>query len=228
MATIQITYRFLFSDGRKQEHQVALDADTGRQVSRTLRSRRAWTDLEHKKCRHCPLNKEEHPECPVAKNLALVADAFKNERSFEKVVVEVDTSERTYRKTLPLQEGLFGLFGLIMATSDCPFMEFLRPMARFHLPFSSLKETTVRSVSFYLLRQYFVAKKGGKPDYELTELQNLYDAIEEVNQGMAARIRSVSKADAETNSIVILDTFAQLLSEQLTNKLSDLDKMFAS
>jgi hypothetical protein len=140
----------------------------------------------------------------------------------------VEKSERRYRKQLHQQEGLFGLVGLIMATSDCPFMEFLRPMARFHLPFSTLKETTIRAVSFYLLRQYFVAKKGGHPDYDLIELQKHYEALEQVNLGMATRIRSISKADAETNSIVILDTFAQMLSEQLTNKLPDLEKMFAS
>ena len=226
MATTRIVYRFLFSDGRTHEHEVILDADTGRQVSGPLSSPHAWTDLEHKKCKHCPLKKEEHPECPVAKNLALVADAFKNEKSFEKVTVEVVTAERTYRKQLKLQEGLFGLFGLIMATSDCPFMDFLRPMALFHLPFSSLKETTVRSVSFYLLKQYFVAKKGGKPDYDLRELKKFYDSLEEVNRGMIDRIRSIAKADAEANSIVILDTFAQVLSGQLTNKLPDLEKMF--
>jgi hypothetical protein len=226
MGTARITYRFLFSDGRTLEHEVVLDGDTGRQVSGPVFSRQAWAQLEHKKCKHCPLKKEEHPECPVAKNLAVVAEAFKREKSFEKVVVEVITAERTYRKDLRLKDGLFSLFGLIMATSDCPLMEFLRPMARFHLPFSTLKETMVRSVSFYLLKQYFVAKKGGQPDYDLTDLQKLYDALEEVNRGMAERIRSMSDEDAEANSIVILDTFAQILADQLSNKLPDLDKLF--
>ena len=228
MASITVTYRFQFPDGRTKDHGVVLDADTGRQVTSPLNSPQAWTDLEHKKCRHCPLNKAEHPECPVARNLSIVADAFKNEKSFEQVLVEVRTAERLYSKELRLQEGLFGLFGLIMATSACPFMDFLRPMARFHLPFSTLKETTVRVVSFYMLKQYFVAKNGGTPDYDLTQLQRCYDSLELVNRGMAARIRSIAQADAETNSIVILDTFAQLLSNQLTHKLPDLDKMFSS
>jgi hypothetical protein len=226
MATARITYRFLFSDRRTLEHEVVLDGDTGRLLSGPVLSHQVWAQLEHKKCKHCPLNKEDHPECPVAKNLAVVADDFKSEKSLERVLVEVITAERTYRKELRLQDGLFSLFGLIMATSDCPVMEFLRPMARFHLPFSSLKETMVRSVSFYLLKQYFVAKKGGKPDYDLRHLQKLYDALEEVNSGMADRIRSMSNKDAGANSIVILDTFAQVLSNQLANKLPDLEKLF--
>lgn len=226
MGEIKITYRFHFSGGRVVEHDVRLEAETGRQISDASPSPDAWTALEYKQCSHCPLKKEEHPECPVARNLAVVANAFKTQISFERVFVEVITADRTYSKQLPLQEGLFGLVGLIMATSECPYLDFLRPMARFHLPFSTLQETTVRCVSFYLLRQYFVAKKGGIPDHDLVELQKRYDAIETVNLGMVDRIRSISEQDAETNSIATLHSLAFLLSEQLTNKLSDLDKMF--
>jgi hypothetical protein len=226
MATVKITYRFLFFDGRTVEHDIVLDGDTGRQVSGPVLSHRIWAQLEHKKCKQCPLKKEEHPECPVAKNLAIVADTFKSKKSFERVVVYVETAERTYRKEVRLQQGLSSLIGLIMATSDCPEMEFLRPMARFHLPFSSLQETAVRSVSLYLLKQYFVAKNGGKPDYDLKDLQKRYAAVEGVNLAMADRIRSMSDADAEANSIVILDTFAQILSNRLSSKLPDLDKLF--
>src|SRR5438105_2162975 len=98
MATTRITYCFLFPDGRSRVYEVVLDAETGRQVSVPLGSHHAWTDLEYEKCRHCPLKREEHPECPAAKNLAFVVDDFQLEQSFEKVLVEVVTAERTYRK----------------------------------------------------------------------------------------------------------------------------------
>jgi hypothetical protein len=228
MATTKITYRFLFSDGHSRMHEVVLDAETGRLVPGPLQSRHAWTDLEHKKCKHCPLNKEAYPQCPVAKNLAFVVDDFQGEQSFKRVLVEVVTPERSYRKEVSMQDGLFSLVGLIMSTSDCPHLDFLRPMARFHLPFSTPQETTIRSVSFHLLRQYFVAKRGGKPDYDLTEFQKLYDAIGGVNIGMAARLRSASKADANANAIAILDLFAQLLSHQVNQKLSRFEALFSS
>lgn len=225
---MKISYRFLLPNRHTRVYDVELDTTTGRLVAAPKTQEHAWTALEHMKCTHCPLNQEDHPQCPVARNLASVADDFKNERSFDKVTVEVVTIERTYRKQLRMQEGLFGLFGLIMATSDCPYFEFLRPMARFHLPFSTYKETTVRSVSFYLLRQYFVAKKGGTPDFELNQLTALYKALEIVNLGMAARIRSMTTNDADANSIVILDGFAKLLSASLSNGLQDLEFMFTS
>ena len=226
MAATKITYRFLFPDGRALEHVTELDGLTGKLVAIKQKDEPVWVHLEHKKCKHCPLKISEHPQCPVAKNLASVAQDFKSERSFDKIVVEVVTNERTYKKSLSMQEGLFGLFGLIMATSECPYLEFLRPMARFHLPFSSLNETMVRSVSFYLLRQYFIAKKGAEGDFGLVGFAKLYKDLEEVNLGMANRIRSITTADAEANSIVILDGFAKLLSMQLSTGLQDLEKMF--
>lgn len=226
MAAIKITYRFLFPDGRVHEYRVEIDSESGRLVQNQTGDPGAWTALEHKKCAHCPLKLDTHPHCPVAKNLGTVANDFKGERSFDKVGVEVVTSERTYKKDLRLQEGLFGLFGLLMATSDCPYFEFLRPMARFHLPFSTVSETMVRSVSFYLLRQYFVAKKGGVADFNLVTFAKLYQDLEAVNLGLANRIRSMTTADAEANSIVILDGFGKILSMQLSSGLKDLEKMF--
>ncbi len=228
MASIKISYRFHFPDGRTRIHEVEISSVTGVLMAPEVPSRPLWTDLDHKKCTHCPLRSDTHPTCPVACNLANAADDFKGERSCDKVTCEVVTAERTYRKELRMQEGLFGLFGLIMATRECPYFEFLRPMARFHLPFSTIKETSVRSVSFYLLKQFFVAKHGGTPDFQLTQLPKLYKDLETVNLSMAARIRSITTADADANSIVILDGFAKILSVSLSNGLKDLESMFSN
>jgi hypothetical protein len=227
MAAIAITYRFIFPNGHTRDYTAEIAPDSGTLlVASTTVEPEPWTSLEHKKCSHCPLNAKDNPTCPVARNLSTVAKDFAGERSFDKVIVEVVTAERTYRKDLRLQEGLFGLFGLMMATSECPYFEFLRPMARFHLPFSSLRETMVRSVSFYLLRQYFVAKNGGAADFALSGFAKLYKDLEEVNLGLANRIRSITTADAEANSIVILDGFGKLLSAHLSTGFADLEKMF--
>lgn len=228
MTNIQIAYKFFFPDGRKHEQVVELDQQSGCLVSGTDTSvqNEPWTALEFNKCSHCPLNSADNPQCPVAKNLASIAHAFKDERSYSKVTVEVETTERIYKKNLPLQDGLFGLFGLIMATSECPYFAFLRPMARFHLPFSSLDETMVRSASFYLLKQYFVAQKGGSGDFSLKEFSKLYDDVGQVNHGIIRRIRALAKADADANSIVNLDAFASLLSSQAASQFSDLERYF--
>lgn len=81
------------------------------------------------------------------------------------------TEDRAYLKVASLQEGLQGIFGLIMATSGCPHMDFLKPMARFHMPFSSSIETMVRTTSLYLLKQYFNLKDGKPADFLLKGLE---------------------------------------------------------
>src|SRR4051812_39209227 len=125
MPQITFNYRFVLEDGRAIEHKVVLDKPTGlAQVSQA--EPEAWTRLEFNKCEHCPLNAKENPQCPVARDLAAVARDFKAEKSYAPVKVEVVSHERTYTKNLALQDGLFGLFGLIMATSACPYFSFLR------------------------------------------------------------------------------------------------------
>jgi len=225
-ATEKITYRFHFPDARVHTYEVELSAETGLLVNSLSSAPAPWTELENKKCSHCPLNKSEFQSCPVAKNLSTVVADFKDERSFSNVSIEVVTAQRTYRKDTSMQDGLFGLFGLMMATSACPYFEFLRPMARFHLPFSNLNETTVRTVSFYLMSQYFVAKKSGSPDFELARLATHYANLEIVNRGMVERIRSFAAADADANSVLILDSLARLLSSRLSNGLPSIEAMF--
>ena len=163
MNTIKIVYDFAFPDGGSKAYTVELDQITLSYRPPESEPPPTWARLENNQCGHCPLKPAEHPYCPVATNLATLVEAFKDKASVAEATVTVTTEERTYVKRLPLQRGIFGIFGLVMATSSCPYMDFLKPMARFHLPFSSVEETIVRSVSMYLLKQYFVAKRGGCP-----------------------------------------------------------------
>lgn len=225
--SVHIEYHFRFPDGRTESCHVDLDAEgptiNGRQRPE---SPLHWTALDYRQCGHCPLQKSEHPDCPPASKLALISEPFADRKSFEEVTVEVQTAQRSYHKTLPLQEGLFGLFGLIMATSGCPHLSFLAPMARYHLPFSTLEETIVRSTSLYLLGQYFVAQRGGEPDFELEKFGAQYAEVRQVNLDFAERLRHIAKGDAGINSVVILDAYAQLLSAELSTGLTELDQLW--
>jgi hypothetical protein len=100
-----------------------------------------------------------------------------------------------------------------MATSGCPHMDFLKPMARYHLPFSTAEETIVRTSSLYLLTQYFKEDSGDEADYRLAYLGELYEQVSKVNEGIIQRIRSRSASgDTNANSIITLNSFAQILS----------------
>lgn len=224
---ISIVYHFKFSDEHQKTYTVELDEKTLRIVSCYDDSLLTdWARLENKKCSHCPLDPQNHVFCPVAANLWRVVESFKDQFSDEKTTVTVLTKERAYIKKAQLQNGIFGIFGLIMATSGCPYMDFLRPMARFHLPFSSVQETLVRTVSFYLLRQYFVAKRNGTPDFELKCLGDHYEKVKEVNEGIIIRIRAIAQKDANSSAVIILNCFADLLTSELSKDFSSLEFLF--
>ena len=122
--------------------------------------------------------------------------------------------------------ALFSMFGVIMATSGCPVMDFFKPMAKFHLPFASVEEHLVRSTSFYLLWQYFKNKKGDTPDLDLEKLNERYEAVKKVNLGISKRISHVAEKDADKNAIVLLCSIAELLSYEFTGNLSTIEYLF--
>jgi hypothetical protein len=155
-----------------------------------------------------------------------VVNFFKDTASTKKTVVFIKTEDRIYAKKCLVQEGLFPIFGLIMASSGCPHMEFLKPLARFHLPFSSVEETFFRVSSMYLLKEYLRKKKYQyKEDISLDGLLNCYREVEIVNQGILQRINSLSEVDANKNALIILNGFAQIISIKLSDNLETLNNL---
>lgn len=141
-------------------------------------------------------------------------------------MVYCKTPERTYLKKTSIVEGLSSILGIVMATSKCPIMGFFKPMARFHLPFSTIEETIVRSTSMYLLRQYFEYKSHKAPDLEFSKLDKYYDKVKMVNEGLLTRITTVVKEDADKNAIVVLDSLAQIISMEIDYSLNSLEYLF--
>jgi len=228
MEKMVVTYDFHFPDETNQSYTIEIDKATVSLIKEKNPNPPAWTNLESNKCSHCPLNSKDFPQCPIALNLAEVVEAFSKQISFAEAVVKVTTAERIYIKKVSLQEGIFSIFGLIMATSSCPYMKFLKPLARFHLPFSTSEETIVRSVSMHLLKQYFIAKHGGSPDLTLQELEKSYKEITKVNQGILSRIRGLTTGDADANGLTILQNFSQLLTMAISNDLSKIEPTFSN
>ncbi|MGH7314666.1 MAG: DUF6901 family protein [Candidatus Rokuibacteriota bacterium] len=226
MSSIKIVYDFAFPDGTVKSYAVELDRASLSFLPAGAERPPAWARLENHQCGHCPLKPAEHPYCPVATNLSALVEFFKDKASVAEATVTVTTEERTYVKQLPLQRGIFGIFGLVMATSSCPYMDFLKPMARFHLPFSTAEETIVRSVSIYLLHQYFVAKRGEQPDLGLERLETHYENIQKVNDGILERIKGVVLNDADLNALIILQSFADLLTMAISKDLSKIEPLF--
>jgi hypothetical protein len=156
-----------------------------------------------------------------------VVDSFKGDKSYERVDVEIVTENRTYRKQVPLQDGLSALVGIYMTTSGCPILDKLRPLVYTHLPFSSLEETTYRAVSMYALAQCLRAERGQQPDWGLEGLAKIYEEIVQVNSSFHLRILEVHVADAGLNALIQLDCYAQFTNRLLLRKgLGEIERLF--
>jgi hypothetical protein len=164
--------------------------------------------------------------CPIAANIADLVDRFKNILSHKNCLVVCETMDRSYSKQTSAMEALTSVFGIIMATSNCPVMNFLKPMARFHLPFSSIEETTARSTSLFLLGQYFEYKKGRVKSFDFDRLEKNYAKVQLVNEGLLARIRSLGNQDADKNAIITLHSLSQFLSLEMDFSLNTIAHLF--
>jgi hypothetical protein len=224
----QYHYQFQFFNGHVKDYHITLDPDTLSSISiPSISERPDWVKLEFKQCSLCPLEADDHANCPIAVNIMELVEAFKNVFSYHDCTVVCETAERVYSKRTSVMEGLSAIFGVIMATSDCPVMEFLKPMARFHLPFGTIEETTVRTASMYLLAQYFKRKHHPEIKFDFKTLEKHYSRVQLVNEGLLSRIHSVGSEDADKNAIVTLHSLSQFLSMEIDYSLSGLEYIFA-
>jgi hypothetical protein len=224
---MQIAYRFVFADGKEESFAMDFDAETMAYKPASNEPPPEWARLESNKCRNCPLKEADSPFCPVAKNLAPVIARFADRISFEEVDVVVTTPAREYRKRISLQRGIAAIFGLVMATSGCPVLDKLRPMAFTHLPLADMGETKYRAITMYLFAQYFRARKGLPADWDLKGLEAIYTEIGAVNQDFIRRLRDIDMQDANYNGIAGLDCFCIGDDTVMTYSLDKLERIFA-
>jgi hypothetical protein len=225
-STLRYLYSFQFEDGTARDFEILLDGTTLELRSSFNPSNPEWTKLKYHQCGTCPLG-DEVEYCPVAVNIATLIESFKMNQSTEEAFVLVDAPDRSYAKQTTMQKGISSIMGIYMVTSNCPILDKLRPMVRFHLPFASATETVFRSVSSYLLAQYFVHKSGGEPDWDLKNIVETYKDVAKVNKGLWNRFSAASKLDANVNALIILNSFGDALRHSIKSGLNDLKPLFA-
>lgn len=207
--TVSYRYHFVFSGDRRKEVCIELDAESMNITKVRKDSYPPWTELHFHKCSNCPLEEREHAYCPISVNIHELLEEFRDCMSYETADILIDCESRRYVAHTTLQRGLGSLIGIYMVTSGCPNMEKLKPMVRYHLPFATEEETVYRVLSMYLLAQYFLQKRGSKPDWTMKQLVEAYRDVELVNRGLCKRISNISMEDGCVNAVIILDCFAK-------------------
>jgi len=208
------------------DFSIALDPLTLVHDAPEMASPPSWVKLGTHQCPGCPLDTAEVSLCPAAVSLVELVDRFDTLMSYDEVDVEVVSAQRTYSATTTVQKALSSLVGLHMATSGCPVLGALRPMARFHLPFANQSETLFRAAGAYLISQYFLKQKGGEFDSSLDGLSALYEQIHLINLSLAKRLREISVSDAGLNAVTLLDLFAQGVPRSIRDSLNEMEHVF--
>ncbi len=227
MEKVTIKYYFLLENGEKKSFVFQLDPLDPERPENLDADHPEWTRLDFHQCPICPYDPEERVYCPLAVNLVDIIQRFDGLLSYEKVYLRVVSKEREVSKKTTVQHGMSSLMGLAIAASGCPHTSFLAPMAHFHMPLASVKETVFRAVSSFLLSEYFLKQEGKNPDFELGGLTEIYRNLQVVNSATASRLRMVTASDSTVNAIILLDTFAQSLPIVLDTALQDIRKMYA-
>lgn len=223
---VSYRYTFTFASGEQKSFVVRCDNRTLLLLRNDPPKPPAWTDLSFHKCANCPLNETEHPHCPAALSLVELVRVFSGSVPHQQLEVKIETEARTYVKKTSLQEALSSLIGLYMATSGCPVIGKLRPLARQHLPFAGVDETLYRVLSMYLLAQHFIARHGGQPDWSFAQLGKIYEGIHTVNDSFSQRLAAAGR-NPSLNAVAVLDLFANAISCAVDEQaLGELEELF--
>lgn len=226
MDPIEITYRFQMEGGRKDVFALKLDPASMQIINDVGGQMPGWTALEVSQCGNCPLDPKDSPKCPAAVNMVRLVQRFDTLLSFDEAKVTVVTDERKVYGETTIQRAVCSLMGLLMAASECPLMDFFKPMARFHLPFASKAETIWRATSAYLMAQYFHCSNGAEPDIHFEGLSRIYEEIQIVNLAFAKRLRQACRQDSMINAIILLDMFAQSMPSAIDESLEEIRHLF--
>jgi len=185
----------------------------------------AWTALDVERCPNCPLRGQS--SCPAAADLEPVVSALGDVASIARVNVTVAQHARTVSQTVSGEAAARALLGLLMATSGCPIVSRLRPLAVMHLPFASAAETTFRFAALHLLAQYFEAlERDTPPRLDLASLRADMAGLEEVNRAFARRMRVACRNDAIPNALSALFSMSMIIGEEAEDGLSLLRPLF--
>lgn len=223
---LEVEYIFRFGDGRELRFPILLDPVRIEQLGPHDEEPPHWTHLDFHRCNNCPLQSATTLLCPLAQALAQPVRMLGGVLSYDEVDVEVITPERHILNHTTAQSGISAMMGLIIATSGCPHMTFLKPMARFHLPFATETETIYRAATMYLLGQYFRQRDALTAELGFDGLVALYRNVEVVNRAMAERLRAASREDGTVNALILLDMYAKTLPLAVEETLQELRPLY--
>lgn len=225
MNYLMIQYTFRLQDGKTEKFQLRLDPRTLEKVPSAPARLPQWTTLHHCRCINCPLDPRA-AHCPAAAGMSLWWERFGPLLSAGMVLMKVKTPQRLISVRTTGQSGLASLLGLMMVVSGCPRTAFLKPLTRLYLPCSENAESVWRTLSSYLMVQYFNRWAGSPAEIDLDALRQVYGELQETHRGFAARLRSVRISAADTDGAAVSDLFSGCLPSRINALIEEIRHLF--
>jgi hypothetical protein len=181
----------------------------------------SWTRLETDKCPNCRLPAVAGARCPAAADLVPLIERFSALASIDKINVRVITEQYEARKHTDSQTALSALMGLILATSACPILGKMRPLAHTHMPFATPTEMVYRIASMHFFGNFLRDEPIG-----LEGLDSFFADIDKLNHAFARRLKRAVESDAGINALIMLHSRAMLASLSIQPELENIRAWF--
>jgi hypothetical protein len=188
MTSIAIAYNFQLQDGSEENFQLQLESRTLKIIQPPMHPLPNWTLLSNCRCANCPLEPAAVSHCPAAVCMSGWLERFARLLSCGQSTLKVKTPERLINGLITTQKGVASLMRLLIVVSGCPRASFMKPLARFHMPFGDDAESVWQASAAYLLVQYFRERDGSPSNTDLKEVWGLFRDLQEAHLGFVDRL----------------------------------------
>jgi len=222
-----ISYKFSFKNGDVKNISINIDSKQLTMIREETDLAPEWARLDYKQCDCCLLTIDQHPYCPIALNIEIIIDDFKDMKSTEECSVICTTPYNQIHTDAYVSDALLNLIGLAILASDCPFFRLYKHQVKFPTPFDSLESFAIGMISVGLLGEYLYqqANQIYKP-FDMEEGQKLASVGNEVFTKVLSRIQNLTQNDAYKNAFVSLSAMADMLSFELEDNLESFLGLF--
>ena len=181
-----------------------------------------WVKLDYKQCKICPLNSDMIIFCPAAFELQDVIIQCSELVSYEKVEISRESEGGSISTQTDMQNALFSVIAEKVISSACPVMNSRHWTTEYYSMITTPENIFYRSLSSYLVRQFFIDSRGREADFQLKGHIDYVDEVFCVFDKLLQRFRDVSKKDASNNAVVRLVMMAQVLQIHREKWMKDL------
>jgi len=179
-----------------------------------------WVKLEYHQCPICPFKSENVTFCPAAFEMQDVIHQCSSCISTERIELSRLAEEGTVTTETDMQRALFAVIGEKVISSGCIKLNSRQWTLDYYSILTTPENLFYRSISSYLMRQYFASP--GKCDPDLKGHLDYLDEVIDIFGNLLQRIRGKSSQDASNNALGSIVMSAHLLRHQRDDWLDEL------